>query len=45
MESSKASPWRHNRDRLGYLKSLVELGLESEEIGPKFKEYLQTLKL
>lgn len=32
-------------DRFGYLKSLVELGLESEEIGPKFKEYLRTLKL
>lgn len=32
-------------DRFGYLKSLVELGLESEEFGEKFREYLRTLKL
>lgn len=31
-------------DRFGYLKALVELGLESEEIGQKFREYLQNLK-
>jgi len=32
-------------DRFGYLKALVELGLESEEIGVKFREYLKGLKL
>ncbi|HUV72016.1 MAG TPA: UTP--glucose-1-phosphate uridylyltransferase [Clostridia bacterium] len=32
-------------DKLGYLKALVELGLESKEIGKEFKEYLQKLKL
>lgn len=30
-------------DRIGYLKALVELGLESEEFGNQFKEYLQSL--
>jgi len=32
-------------DKLGYLKTLVELGLESEEFGDNFREYLQGLKL
>jgi UTP--glucose-1-phosphate uridylyltransferase len=32
-------------DKIGYLKALVELGLESEEFGDKFREYLQGLKL
>jgi UTP--glucose-1-phosphate uridylyltransferase len=31
--------------KLGYLKALVELGLESEELGDKFRQYLQNLKL
>jgi len=32
-------------DRFGYLKSLVELGLRSEEMGEKFREYLKGLKV
>ncbi len=30
-------------DRFGYLKALVELGLESEEFGEKFRKYLRGL--
>lgn len=30
-------------DRFGYLKTLVELGLESKEMGEKFREYLKGL--
>ncbi|HUW24199.1 MAG TPA: UTP--glucose-1-phosphate uridylyltransferase [Patescibacteria group bacterium] len=30
-------------DKLGYLKTLVELGLESEEFGEEFREYLKGL--
>lgn len=32
-------------DKLGYLKSLVELGLENPEFGESFKSFLQNLKL
>jgi len=32
-------------DKLGYLKTMVELGLESKEFGEEFKEYLQSLNL
>ncbi|MGI5826515.1 MAG: UTP--glucose-1-phosphate uridylyltransferase [Patescibacteria group bacterium] len=30
-------------DKLGYLKTMVELGLENKEFGDKFREYLQNL--
>jgi len=30
-------------DKLGYLKALVELGLESPEFGEKFRKFLQDL--
>ncbi len=32
-------------DKIGYLKTVVELGLESEEFGARFREYPQSLKL
>ncbi len=31
-------------DKIGYLKALVELGLKSEELGGKLREYLHSLK-
>jgi UTP--glucose-1-phosphate uridylyltransferase len=32
-------------DKLGFLKATVEFGLENNELGPAFREYLKTLKL
>jgi UTP--glucose-1-phosphate uridylyltransferase len=32
-------------DKLGYLKTMVELGLENKEFGEKFRDYLHSLKL
>jgi len=32
-------------DKLGFLKATVELGLQNEELGRPFREYLKTLKL
>jgi UTP--glucose-1-phosphate uridylyltransferase len=32
-------------DRLGFLKATVELALRREDLGPEFREYLQSLKL
>jgi len=32
-------------DKLGFLKATVEIGLENEEFGQDFREYLRTLKL
>src|ERR1700726_1188298 len=32
-------------DKLGFLKAAVEIGLENEEFGQDFREYLRTLKL
>lgn len=32
-------------DKLGFLKATVELGLQNEELGAPFREYLKTLKL
>jgi len=32
-------------DKLGYLKALVELGIENKEFGENFKAYLKTLKI
>jgi len=32
-------------DKFGYLKTMVELGLENEELGASFRQYLQSLNL
>lgn len=32
-------------DKLGYLKTMVELGLENEELGASLRQYLQSLNL
>jgi len=32
-------------DKLGFLKATVEIGLDNEEFGGEFREYLRTLKL
>jgi len=32
-------------DKLGFLKATVEFGLQNPELGPGFREYLQSLKL
>ena len=32
-------------DKLGFLKATVEYALRHEEVGPKFRTYLKTLKL
>jgi UTP--glucose-1-phosphate uridylyltransferase len=32
-------------DKLGFLKATVEIGLENQEFGQDFREYLRALKL
>jgi UTP--glucose-1-phosphate uridylyltransferase len=32
-------------DKLGFLKATVEIGLENQEFGKDFREYLRALKL
>ena len=32
-------------DKLGFLKATVEIGLENQEFGGEFREYLRSLKL